>query len=336
MSQQSRTAASGVDARGSTDLERFLKMDARIERVSHKNLKAMSQLQQSIEMAECIEELRGALTDRVMHQVVLPLMNTALGFRTDRPNKRDPEPYGLEEVRECVLEALIRGARLVGNEFNIISGRAYLTKEYFTRAIAEFPGLTNFVLNLGVPIAKNGGSIVPFEASWQLDGVPVRVAREIPVKVNEYMGADAILGKAERKARAACFNVMAGSVFVAVDGEVDGDRGSTDAAKTASAMTARIDALPATDTPRAATAAADPDPQPKPTSAGPSGTGERAAKDAPAGKAEPADKGGKAVSDDEFLKDLDLDLLRTAPQAPGARRGRGPNASTVDITVGKE
>ena len=63
-----------------------------------------------------------------------------------------------------------------------------------------------------------------------------------------------ILGKAERKFRAACFNIMQGSLFIATDGEVEPDR--TEPNKAAQ-MTARIDALAANAQADADNAAAD-------------------------------------------------------------------------------
>lgn len=41
--------------------------------------------------------------------------------------------YTDDEIRECILSAISRGARLIGNEFCIRNGKAVLTKEYYKR-----------------------------------------------------------------------------------------------------------------------------------------------------------------------------------------------------------
>lgn len=177
-------------------------------------------LTRSIWMARAIDRLRLLLSDELMELVVMPLMNTRLGFKTDRPNKRDAQPYSLPEVRECVVEALIRGAYIVGNEFNIISRGTYLTKEFFQRKIREFPDLTDFVPLPGVPVMKPGGAVVPYTVSYKLKGQGVGITREIPVKVNEMMGTDAIIGKSDRKMWASVYGILTGSQQSIPDGDV--------------------------------------------------------------------------------------------------------------------
>src|SRR4051812_23283034 len=81
-----------------------------------------------IAVAETMGEMRSLLTGEVM-QPILALMNTDLGFRTDRDAKVQPKdkdgnpmmPYAVEVVRDCVIEAKLRGFHVVGNEFNIIA-----------------------------------------------------------------------------------------------------------------------------------------------------------------------------------------------------------------------
>jgi len=109
---------------------------------------------------------------------------------------------------------MFRGVRLIGNEFNILSGGCYLTKEGFDHLLRTYPGLDAFPdVTLGVPIMQGGFALVPFDAAWSLNGAADSIAgrpassdggpdTRIPVKVNSGMGADALLGKATRKAYA--------------------------------------------------------------------------------------------------------------------------------------
>ncbi len=87
--------------------------------------------------AQVIGLLREALTDEVMNAVFMPLMNTKVGFRTDRDGKPDkngrPKPlYDIPTVRDAIIDAAIIGLLPTGNQFNIISGTMYPTKEGYT------------------------------------------------------------------------------------------------------------------------------------------------------------------------------------------------------------
>jgi hypothetical protein len=122
-----------------------------------------------------------------------------------------------------MMEAMIRGFQPIGNEMNIIAGRAYFTKEGFDRKVAQFPGLTDLEMFPSVPVQKDGGALVGYHASWKLNGkvdslicdvVKVNeqpVDRRIPVRVNDGMGADAILGKATRKFLARIYKRISGA-----------------------------------------------------------------------------------------------------------------------------
>lgn len=165
--------------------------------------------------AGCIGLLREAFTPEVM-AAFMNLQNTALGFRTDKVQGGYPENV----VKEAVIEASLRGLLPVGNQFNIISARMYVTKEGFQYLLSKVPGL-RYSINLGVPVNKTGGAIVKASIRWQLDGgEKCSAEREIPVRVNAGMGADAILGKATRKASAWLYNELTHAGIA--DGEADG------------------------------------------------------------------------------------------------------------------
>jgi hypothetical protein len=170
--------------------------------------------------------LREALTDDIIQQVMI-LEGSPLGYRTDKDSKKnDNEKYPIATVRDCVVEALIRGARLTGNEMNIISSRAYFTKEFFERKVKELPGLTDLVIKEGVPVRSDTNALVPMFAEWKhngkrksldcclvKDGDTLVSDTRIPVRVNEGQIVDAIMGKAKRKMLARIYNVMTGSTL---------------------------------------------------------------------------------------------------------------------------
>jgi len=193
-------------------------------------IRDLPKFKQAISLAKGMRELRRAVDDNFVKHCLMPLMGTTLGFLADRPNPKEPEPYGPLVVRDCAIEAMIRGFNVVGNEFNIISGRFYGTKNGYARLVQEFPGLTDLVLQPGVPtLAGDRGALVPFTATWKLNGKPMSIEclqtkeghdLRIPVKVNAGMGPDAILGKAERKMLFRIYQRVNGSSYGATDGEV--------------------------------------------------------------------------------------------------------------------
>lgn len=164
-------------------------------------------------MARSIQTLRGLLSEKVMTDVML-LMNNPLGFKTDKdPNRKEQDekgawiqvkPYPMEVVRDVLIQALIRGFRPTGNEFNVIAGQFYGTKEGYERLLKDLPGLTDLRIEVGVPkILGDRGAIVDCKSSWTYYGQPGELLCEgnyaIPIKVNKAMGTDAIQGKATSK-----------------------------------------------------------------------------------------------------------------------------------------
>jgi hypothetical protein len=193
-------------------------------------IRDLPKFKQAISLAKGMRELRRAVDETFVKHCLMPLMGTTLGFLADRPNPKESEPYGPLVVRDCAIEAMIRGFNVVGNEFNIIAGRFYGTKNGYARLVQEFPGLTDLVLQPGVPtLAGDRGALVPFTATWRLHGKPMSIECQlvkdgadtrIPVKVNGGMGPDAILGKAERKMLFRIYQRVNGSSYGATDGEV--------------------------------------------------------------------------------------------------------------------
>ena len=173
--------------------------------------------------AAAMNRLRELINDEFLEDV-RALMNTKLGFRTDRDpgttKDKSVKPYNNEVLRDFAIEALLRGFRLVGNEVNIIAGNLYATREGLERVVREFPGLSDLRIELGVPANGTGGALVPATASWKLNGVADEIRCEdasdvdtrIPVRVNNGMGCDAIHGKARRKLYARVLERISGAV----------------------------------------------------------------------------------------------------------------------------
>lgn len=165
--------------------------------------------EKELALACAVVDLRQLMTKEWM-EPVMSLMNTNIGFLTDRdPNRPSSdgkvvEPYGFEVVRDVVIQAKMLGFRIVGNEVNIIAGKFYPAKNGYRRKLTDkksFPGLTDFRDSYEAPQVVEGktGVIVKCQASWVRNGVKDSLETEFAIKVNSGMGPDAVVGKAERK-----------------------------------------------------------------------------------------------------------------------------------------
>lgn len=176
---------------------------------------------EGFERAYLIAEAIGVLKDLLTPEYMAPIMalqGNRLGFKTDKDLDKDGKKgKGYEEdiVKNCLIEAVLMGVKPVGNQFNIISGNAYITKEGFGFLLKNIPNLSYDIVP-GIPrIAADGTrAAVPTSFQWAFinsDKKPFTKAFDIPVKKNQYQGDDALLGKATRKARAWLYNTITGS-----------------------------------------------------------------------------------------------------------------------------
>ncbi len=194
-------------------------------------LREMPALTQAVTLATGVTQLRKLMSDDLIKNIFLPLQGTPLGFVTDKDKDGG---YSIAVVRDCLVEAMVHGLRPVGNEMNIIAGRCYAAKNGYARLVSEFPGLTDLMLTPGVPsMAGEKGALVAFRATWRLNGKQMEFMRDvakrpdgtvsdtrIAVRVNAGMGADAIIGKATRKALKAIYDMITGSKLSLSDGDV--------------------------------------------------------------------------------------------------------------------
>ena len=162
------------------------------------------QFSRAFATANAVNTLRDLLTEDVMKNV-MQLQNNALGFLTDR---RDA-PYSVNVVRDCLIEAVLQGVSPVGNEFNIISGRAYITKAGMRRKLANVPGLS-YTITPGLPKTADKGAAIVMTIDWTINGKTEHKELPLAVRVNAGMGTDAIIGKATRKAAAWLYDAVTG------------------------------------------------------------------------------------------------------------------------------
>lgn len=181
---------------------------------------AFGHLEQAFMVAEGIKEMRKALVP-LLPEISL-LMNTTLGFDTDKnPTKtKVQEPYSTEQIIDCVAEALFRGLHLAGNEFNIIVGKCYTTRNGYERLVKELPTITDLDYALSPPFAHAGHTCVKVRATWKLGGMVMGLKNTngepfelFAIRVNSGQGTDATIGKAQRRMFKRIYEMCTGTQF---------------------------------------------------------------------------------------------------------------------------
>lgn len=167
-----------------------------------------------IGIANAMATIRANLDEQVMGAVMM-LQGAGMGFRTDKDSSGG---YPMPVVRDALIEATLRGLHPVGNQFNIIAGRFYCTKEGFKQLLNNIAGLKWFIVPGNLKQVANGTE-VPVHVKYTLNGETKELDWTFPVRVNAGMGTDAVLGKAERKARKRLYEYITGVELA--DGEIE-------------------------------------------------------------------------------------------------------------------
>jgi hypothetical protein len=159
-------------------------------------------------IATATSELKKLLSPEYM-KPIMELQGNKLGFKTDKDNNGG---YEVSTVKNCLIEAVLMGVQPFGNQFNIIAGNCYITKEGFGYLLSKYEGLYYEITPMLPRInnEKNSAAVV-MKVDWILNGKQKSKELDIPVKMNQYMGTDAVIGKATRKARAWLYNTITGS-----------------------------------------------------------------------------------------------------------------------------
>lgn len=186
--------------------------------------------QKAFVMSSAIDIIKAQLTDEYM-KPIMALQGSSLGFKTDQDTKKEKEGgkwitkkgegYPMEIVRECLIEAIFLGLEVTGNQFNIIGGNTYPTREGFGALLDKMNNLKkNFEYkNIQQPVGQKV-AYVTVNITWQIDGESAKKQTiEFPIKSNEYTSYDALIGKAERKAKRWLFNTIKGTDIS--DGDVN-------------------------------------------------------------------------------------------------------------------
>lgn len=168
--------------------------------------------------AQVIMLLREALTDEVLDAIFMPLMNSKVGFRTDRDGKLNRktgkvnELYDRNTVREAIIDAALIGLRPTGNQFNIISGTMYPTKEGYTSLLKKIGA--KYVIDYSKPVVDpQGFATFICKINYEFKGDKNSFSVSATVRTDQYSSYDQLRGKAERRAKKALYEYLTGTDY---------------------------------------------------------------------------------------------------------------------------
>jgi len=144
--------------------------------------------------ASAIELIEQSFSDEYFQKIKKSCCGKKIGFQTDKD--KEAVPYSDETIKKCIIEACITGVQIVGNQFNILAGNMYVTKEGFTYLLSK-RGI-KYDIRYELPQITEG-TTANVKCTLKFNGRTEVVT--LPVYVNKSMKSDAVLGKAERKAK---------------------------------------------------------------------------------------------------------------------------------------
>jgi hypothetical protein len=158
-------------------------------------------------LACAVSQMELAMNDDLM-KPIMALQGSRLGFRTDKDNAGG---YAVPVVRKVVVEALLRGLRLTGNEINIIAGNLYATQEGLERLVSN-------LVDSGTPVSHKPSLVQVSGQRWELEYVLTftkggklhTVERTFSGKWTQYSTDDQVTGKARRKALHEAYRMLTG------------------------------------------------------------------------------------------------------------------------------
>jgi len=181
---------------------------------SAKSLQIVNNFGAAFEAVNVVALLREALTDEVMKAVFMPLMNTKVGFLTDRTGKPDSKgnvkaPYSMAVVRDAIIDGVSIGLMPTGNQMNIIAERMYPTKEGYTGLLKS--ARIKYILDIGYDKGANQNfAEIPVKINYEHDGEKNSFTTVCTVKKDSYSSHDQLRGKAERRAKKVLYEYVTG------------------------------------------------------------------------------------------------------------------------------
>jgi hypothetical protein len=181
----------------------------------------------AIVMARAMQIIDECLTPEIM-EPIMRLQGSKLGFKTDRDLIRNENNqyvkgpgYPLDVVKNCFTEMSLIGLQPVFNQWNIIGGNSYVTKEGADTLLKNIPYLQNFLIIHDEVIQSQDKRTASVKSTikWVVDGEEHTQEVSHPVKSDAYTTFDSLTGKADRKTKIWLFNKIKGTSISDGDAE---------------------------------------------------------------------------------------------------------------------
>jgi len=187
----------------------------------------INNIENSLVVANAIGFMQQALTPEIMSPI-MNLQGSKLGFKTDRDlvknqstGKYEKGPgYPLEVVKNCFIEMSLIGLLPTGNMWNIIGGNSYVTKEGGTHLLKKLKDFKQAISFVDVKQSEDKMTAnVKALIKWTINGESNTEEVNFPVKSDKFTTFDALIGKADRKAKMWLYNKVSGLNIA--DGDAD-------------------------------------------------------------------------------------------------------------------
>ena len=157
--------------------------------------------------ANAIKRLKELLTPEYL-EPIMQLQGNRLGVKTDKDKSGG---YPAEVFKNCLIEAVLMGLQPYGNQWNIIAGNFYPTKEGCGYLLNNWNGL-QYTLVCAVPKPQQDGksAVIDVSLKWTINSKEHSQVVPIAVKMDAYTSVDALVGKATRKGRAWLLSAISG------------------------------------------------------------------------------------------------------------------------------
>lgn len=164
-------------------------------------------------MADLYDQLDRLLTPARM-KPIMKLQGSKIGFKTD---KIYLEPV----VKTCLMDAMTVGVLATSNQFNIIAGQMYITKEGFSYLLKKLSTLNSHLIVPKWDTYKNDNKSAQLTVivKYKVNGEDKEFGKMYSAKSNSMAGHDAILGKVERKAKKDLYELLTGMEIS--DGDIE-------------------------------------------------------------------------------------------------------------------
>lgn len=157
--------------------------------------------------ASYVAKMREFLTPEIMKTYIMPLMNTKIGFLTDKTKGSDR--YSVDIVRDCLIDAIAFGLQPTQNQFNILAGKMYPTKEGYS-SLLKSNGI-KYLIDIGKDEPQGTDTVrFPVSIKYSVENNDGNIDLNIYVKKDSYSSLDALRGKAERKAKKQLYEYIMG------------------------------------------------------------------------------------------------------------------------------